>query len=184
METTEPEAGGNSNTDSVNLGQDQTVPHSGKLDPEVKAAWVAALRSGDYTQGREYLRSSDDTFCCLGVLCELAVDAGVTRRRKFGAWQYGGMTDALGFEEGFFAGYPPASVRRWAGFPRRADFEGLAHSPKVKVPEAWLPLKEDDHEHLRNEVEADGTARLGLPIINDRARLTFEQIAQLIEEQL
>ena len=34
--------------------------------------WVAALRSGEYEQGRKALRSIDDKFCCLGVACELS----------------------------------------------------------------------------------------------------------------
>lgn len=33
--------------------------------------WVAALRSGQYTQGKEMLRKGD-TYCCLGVLCDLS----------------------------------------------------------------------------------------------------------------
>ena len=33
-------------------------------------AWVKALRSGEYNQGRKVLRSTDDTFCCLGVLLD------------------------------------------------------------------------------------------------------------------
>jgi hypothetical protein len=37
METEEPE-GENSNNDSVEMGQDQTVPESGKMDAEVRAA--------------------------------------------------------------------------------------------------------------------------------------------------
>jgi hypothetical protein len=41
------------------------------LRPEVKAKWVAALRSGEYTQGKNSLRNIDDSFCCLGVLCDL-----------------------------------------------------------------------------------------------------------------
>lgn len=39
--------------------------------------WVAALESGEYKQGREKLRSSNDEFCCLGVACDLAAEAGV-----------------------------------------------------------------------------------------------------------
>ena len=35
--------------------------------------WTAALRSGDYQQGKEYLRS-DDCFCCLGVLADIVND--------------------------------------------------------------------------------------------------------------
>ncbi len=33
--------------------------------------WVAALRSGEYKQGTRVLRSAQDEFCCLGVLCDL-----------------------------------------------------------------------------------------------------------------
>lgn len=49
-----------------------------KMNPEIKAEWVAALRSGEYKQGKRYLRSVDEEFCCLGVLCDLyAKDQGV-----------------------------------------------------------------------------------------------------------
>lgn len=41
------------------------------MSPELKAEWVAALRSGKYEQGRLYL-NRDGKYCCLGVLCELA----------------------------------------------------------------------------------------------------------------
>ena len=41
-----------------------------KMVPHVKAAWLTALRSGSYIQGRGFLREGD-TFCCLGVLCDL-----------------------------------------------------------------------------------------------------------------
>lgn len=40
------------------------------MDQEIKTRWVAALRSGRYTQGQGALRS-EDNFCCLGVLCDL-----------------------------------------------------------------------------------------------------------------
>lgn len=50
-----------------------------KMDPEIKARWVEALRSGVFTQGQSRLR--DDTgdevkHCCLGVLCALAQAEG------------------------------------------------------------------------------------------------------------
>lgn len=34
--------------------------------------WVAALRSGKYVQGQNRLRSRHNTYCCLGVFCDLA----------------------------------------------------------------------------------------------------------------
>lgn len=38
------------------------------MNKELKAKWVAALRSGNYEQGRNTLRSADNRYCCLGVL--------------------------------------------------------------------------------------------------------------------
>lgn len=38
-----------------------------KLDAELKAKWVAALRSGQYQQARGSI-GSGDRLCCLGVL--------------------------------------------------------------------------------------------------------------------
>lgn len=40
------------------------------MNPIVKAKWVAALRSGEYEQGIGQLRLGN-TFCCLGVLCDI-----------------------------------------------------------------------------------------------------------------
>ena len=51
------------------------------MNPEIKAQWVAALRSGEYEQGKWALHYVDENgnaqFCCLGVLCDLAVKAGL-----------------------------------------------------------------------------------------------------------
>ena len=43
------------------------------MNKELLKRWVAALRSGEYKQGAEYLRQYDENgnavaFCCLGVL--------------------------------------------------------------------------------------------------------------------
>lgn len=44
---------------------------------EVYDLWIEALRSGEYRQGRGRLRNVTGTeFCCLGVLCDLAVKDG------------------------------------------------------------------------------------------------------------
>ena len=41
------------------------------MNPEIKAKWVEALRSGKYEQGRDVLRTTDNKFCCLGVLADI-----------------------------------------------------------------------------------------------------------------
>ena len=42
------------------------------MNQELKAKWVAALRSGKYKQGKMRLRSENgEAYCCLGLLCEI-----------------------------------------------------------------------------------------------------------------
>jgi hypothetical protein len=41
------------------------------MNSELLNQWVSALRSGKYNQGRLRLRSLDDHYCCLGVLCDV-----------------------------------------------------------------------------------------------------------------
>jgi hypothetical protein len=54
------------------------------LDPEFKAKWVAALRSGEYKQGqhrlcREKPTTGERSFCCLGVAADLVDPNGWVR---------------------------------------------------------------------------------------------------------
>ena len=45
---------------------------------EIAEMWVAALRSGKYKQGVHRLANAERTkHCCLGVLCEVAIEDGV-----------------------------------------------------------------------------------------------------------
>lgn len=41
------------------------------MNPELKAQWLEALRSGRYQQGTGALRNSDQCYCCLGVLADI-----------------------------------------------------------------------------------------------------------------
>jgi hypothetical protein len=87
-----------------------------EMNPEVRAKWTAALRSGEYRQGFEALHSATedgDKFCCLGVLCDLAMREGVVTADSPSRsdddvnaelWSYGGRVD-----------YLPEAVRDWAG---------------------------------------------------------------------
>ena len=42
------------------------------MNQEIKQRWIQALRSGEYKQGQGALHNyNENTFCCLGVLCDL-----------------------------------------------------------------------------------------------------------------
>ena len=45
------------------------------MKKDIRDHWVQALRSGDYKQSQWKLRDGD-TFCCLGVLCDLGNGGG------------------------------------------------------------------------------------------------------------
>jgi len=67
------------------------------------AAWIEALESGRYEQGRHVLNSHWDgkkgSFCCLGVACELS---------KLGEWTAGGRYKVP--EADAMEVYPPSDV--------------------------------------------------------------------------
>lgn len=76
---------------------------------EVMEQWVSALRSGEYEQGFNVLRESTDlreSFCCLGVLCDL-------HRQSAG----GGAWTCDGYQSGknWNAEVPTGEVVSWAG---------------------------------------------------------------------
>lgn len=54
------------------------------MNPEIKQRWIAALKSGEYVQGFNHLKNNDGSFCCLGVLCELARQDGVVAINESG----------------------------------------------------------------------------------------------------
>lgn len=86
-----------------------------KIDEKIKAKWVAALRSGEYEQGRGSLRKKDakgvDRFCCLGVLCDLY------SKEKSNATKWVPPTVEFGNEYYFggVSGLPPKNVNVWVG---------------------------------------------------------------------
>ena len=82
------------------------------MKPEIKKRWVRALRSGKYIQGRNNLRPSEDRFCCLGVLCDIARKEGV------GDWGFGSSAIEFVPKSGrrySTIGAPPTAVLKWAG---------------------------------------------------------------------
>lgn len=86
---------------------------------EVMRKWVEALESGDYQQGTgqlEIITHGSHRYCCLGVLCHLAVQEGVIQPEQV-------------VEEDGVVVYPdepysngetlPSEVMKWAGLDER-----------------------------------------------------------------
>lgn len=131
------------------------------MNPEIKAQWVAALRSGDFRQGTGCLHrvqqnepdsvdqsNRPDTYCCLGVLCVLAQRAGaVTAERNPCRVAYGGTTAIL-----------PTDVLLWASLPVFPEHGG---------PAGCVPISPDT----------------SLASLNDGGT-GFAEIADIIEEYL
>jgi hypothetical protein len=95
-----------------------------KMNPEVKARWVAALRSGEYqqTRGRLY---RDGAMCCLGVLCDIhAKEHGLKWEPEGSRVTYLEST-----------GLPPLPVLEWAGL-------GFDENPKLVIADHCMPVAE------------------------------------------
>lgn len=133
------------------------------MNPKVKALWVEALRSGEYTQSFGALRKdgtggSPKGFCCLGVLCDLAVKAGVIPEPI----HQGDEDDT--YRYGDNEGTPPRQVLEWAE---------MTHIHEGRDAPT---LNREGHFH-----NAFGS-REALVVLNDVSKLSFEEIANLIEE--
>jgi hypothetical protein len=128
------------------------------LAPAVKSQFLEALRSGDYDQGNLQLRTYSDKFCCLGVLTDLAVKAGVVRwvESEHG-W---GVRERLpnGTEQINTTDLSD-KVMRWAGLEVETCRSGNIYTS--------TNYQEDNLMHF-----------------NDEKNLSFEQIADIVEENL
>lgn len=88
------------------------------MNQEIKSHWLAKLKSGEYTQGRTYL-SGEGKHCCLGVLCEMAIEAGLPIEKKVNV-KYGNIDAFTTGKEGRAETqtvWPLEVVKHWAGLP-------------------------------------------------------------------
>lgn len=143
---------------------------------EIAERLVEALRSGEYVQGRNKLTGYDrgiKKFCCLGVLCDLAVNDNV-----ISVWN-GDYSD-------FWTNDHGGPSRYVYGISEKNISSGFI--PQVQEMINWLGLNEDLDEFEGNIfIEIPHTFRgqeeIPLSELNDTFELTFDQIADLIEWQ-
>lgn len=115
---------------------------------EVRDAWATALKSDEYEQGSRTLGQVSGTgvkHCCLGVLCELAVQAGMLSKRIDGySVVYVTPTDEDDEGERHIHGrdyvaMPPTSVWQWAGLASKehvrqySTANDVAHRPFADI---------------------------------------------------
>ena len=136
------------------------------MKPEIKAAWIAALRSGEYKQTRGKLHRSFrmtgdslvEEYCCLGVLCDLHRKAQTGPDKYEWETTFSDHRRYIGDMDGL-----PEPVHEWAG---------------LYNPDPPVEVFNNDGDKKRFGLSAcnDG--------VSDLDAMNFEQIAKLIEEQL
>lgn len=137
------------------------------MNPEIKDRWLEKLESGEYDQTSGELRN-DEGYCCLGVLCEVAVEDGVIERgEEVGyltayAGYYSSKSDVPFIENSTL----PKEVVEWAGLEDR--------NPTVPFS-AGCDGDCDDYECMTD---------LELSELNDGEHLNFVEIATYIRENL
>lgn len=134
-----------------------------KMRGEVLDEVVRRLRSGKYKQGQSALRLKDpegDAFCCLGVMCEMAVEEGVVERGPFDSddrsYWYGDDEEGNNI-------YLPDKVVDWAGIVSDVEKE-------MSLGDYWY-----EQRGSFGEGEFDSLA-----VMNDDGK-TFPEIADWME---
>ena len=151
--------------------------------------WTTALRSGDYQQGEEYLRSSD-CFCCLGVLADIVNDEqgegiGVVRQCLSEQTLDADFLPICGIctGEGVIPGLLPPREMGPVHVPRANNAIALTNLNDG----VWVTHYELGYMRAKSKVIADltdYTVDHQSAIYKDKVfiKLSFEQIADIIEE--
>lgn len=84
------------------------------MNKEIAEKWCTALRSGEYKQGLGSL-CCEDKYCCLGVLCELAVKEGAIEE----------------YEKA--NSFPPEKVLKWSGLKTENGYIRSAATSLVQL---------------------------------------------------
>lgn len=96
------------------------------MNPEIRKRWREALLSGKYKQGLDKLNSpglgGTREYCCLGVLCELAVQDLIVEKGM-------ALSGTATYDED--ALYLPPSVQSWA----ELDFNPVSTTGGVRLSE-------------------------------------------------
>ena len=155
------------------------------VNREVIEEWATALESGEYPQTRGALRrvrpygDQPAGFCCLGVLTELAVKAGVTeaaRQNRDGTVSYRNSWDEN--DPGLEMAQLPEIVRVWAGLPLADPTVSYLYTPEQVQGE----FEEGVYESSDEAWEELPRMSPSLAYLNDVHGRTFPEIAEIIRD--
>lgn len=119
-------------------------------------AWVAALRSGEFTQGRGSLATFEfqaPQYCCLGVASEVAIEQGVIK-------EYSASRGTL-----------PTEVSDWLDIPDVGYVR--PGNPVIAIVDVEFRLSDGSKETCEHHIPAISA--------NDEYDFTFGQIADCLE---
>jgi len=129
------------------------------VNQEIKERWLAALLSGEYKQTDGYLNvqaekpdadnptnNNGDGFCCLGVLCELAVADGVIQKQRNNQndfFEYGDPE-----RQDWDYSILPETVKEWAGLRDTNPFINDIPDGEDADGDFWVPISEPNDNGL------------------------------------
>ncbi len=128
------------------------------MKPQVKEAWLKALRSGEYQQGKRALRINNE-YCCLGVLCDVYDKQSGNTETLWRGWE--GKSEKQASKLTFYSYFEEQSVL----------------SEEVR---AWAGLN-DASPHVYVKEDNGGIDCITLTVLNDEGN-DFNQIADVIEK--
>lgn len=130
------------------------------MNPEIKADWLTALRSGEYKQGKGFLKNEvtgTAKYCCLGVLCELAVKAGVIEESEVDEDEtvHSFSSNVPGHGTSYSSSYLPQGVAGWAGIHYQGKIYQNDDSGRVRVDLADLNDYKLDFAGIADVIEKE-----------------------------
>lgn len=125
------------------------------MNKHIKQEWLKRLKSGEYTQGPSLLAFSG-LHCCLGVLAEMATEAGIVKKRDIPA-----KPSAVDYFEN--------EVGTATIFTDTDDEHSYSTVCLTEGMENWSGLKSDDCAVLKiinaNDARCDGKYTAVIPLI-------------------
>jgi hypothetical protein len=125
------------------------------MNADIKADWLVRLRQPERVQGYDRLKDAEGRQCCLDILMEMGVEAGIQEPPKLADGRYYEYPNSSGPDE---AGLLTRQVIDWSGV---SDLD-----PSVGVPDEY----------------PDYAGSCGLSGLNDSGIFSFTKIADLIEK--